>query len=84
MTMVLKGNLNSLRHRDSVGVVTDQPGGSARKSGAVTDGRLLTVKQAAEKCQVSDRLLRRMIKAGELPVIRFGKAVRIHPKHLGL
>jgi excisionase family DNA binding protein len=48
------------------------------------DTHLLTVEQAAKKCQLSVRHLRRLIKAGKLPVIRFGKAVRIHPKHLGL
>ena len=55
-----------------------------RDHDSVADPRLLTIKQAAEKTQVSVRQLRRMIKAGELPVKRFGKAVRIHPKHLGL
>ena len=46
--------------------------------------RLLTVKEAAQRTQVSARKLGRMIKAGELPVKRFGKAIRIHPKDLGL
>jgi excisionase family DNA binding protein len=52
---------------------------------AGTDGaRLLTVKEAADRTRISERHLRRMIKAGDLPVTRFGKAVRIHPKDLGL
>ena len=46
--------------------------------------QLLTVKEAAELCQISERQLRRLIKNGDLPVKRFGKAVRIHPKALGL
>jgi excisionase family DNA binding protein len=45
---------------------------------------LLTVKEAADRTRISERHLRRMIKAGDLPVTRFGKAVRIHPKDLGL
>jgi len=48
------------------------------------EARLLTVKEAAERTRTSERHLRRMIKDGDLPVKRFGKAVRIHPKHLGL
>ena len=46
--------------------------------------QLLTVKEAAALCQISERQLRRLIKNGDLPVKRFGKAVRIHPKALGL
>lgn len=46
--------------------------------------RLLTVKQAAYRIQMSERDLRRRIKAGEIPVKRFGKVIRIHPKDLGL
>ena len=46
--------------------------------------RLLTVKQAAEKCQLSERQIRRMIAEGKLQARHFGRAVRIHPKQLGL
>jgi hypothetical protein len=46
--------------------------------------RLLTVKQGAYRTQMSERDLRRKIKSGEIPVKRFGKAIRIHPKDLGL
>jgi excisionase family DNA binding protein len=46
--------------------------------------RLLTVKEAADRTQTSERHLRRMIKDDLLPVTRLGKAVRIHPKDLGL
>lgn len=45
---------------------------------------LLKVSEAAERCHLSIRHLRRMIKAGTLPVKRFGGAVRIHPKDLGI
>jgi excisionase family DNA binding protein len=38
---------------------------------------LLTVQQVAEKWQVSQRMIRRMISDGRLPVIRLGRAVRI-------
>ena len=51
---------------------------------ARTGIRLLTAEQAAEASQVSLRQIRRMIKDGTLPVKRFGRAVRIHPKELGL
>jgi hypothetical protein len=33
---------------------------------------------------MSERDVWRKIKSGEVPVKRFGKAVRIHPKDLGL
>jgi excisionase family DNA binding protein len=51
---------------------------------APVGARLLTVKQASEQAQISVRQLRRMIRTGELKVKRFGKAVCIHPEHLGL
>jgi excisionase family DNA binding protein len=38
---------------------------------------LLTVQQVAENWQVSQRMIRRMIADGRLPVIRLGRAVRI-------
>jgi excisionase family DNA binding protein len=38
---------------------------------------LLTVEQVAEKWQISQRTVRRMIADGRLPVIRFGRVVRI-------
>jgi excisionase family DNA binding protein len=42
--------------------------------------RLLTVEQVAKHWQLSPRTVWRMIKLGRLPVSRFGRAVRIHPK----
>jgi excisionase family DNA binding protein len=53
-------------------------------SAGTEEVRLLTVKEAADRTRTSVRHLRRMIKAGGLPVTRFGRAVRIHPKDLGL
>ena len=38
---------------------------------------LLTVAQAAGRCQVAVRTVRRWIAADELPVLQFGRAVRI-------
>ena len=42
--------------------------------------RLLTVDQLAEIWQLHPRTIRRMIANGQIPVQRFGRAVRIHPK----
>jgi excisionase family DNA binding protein len=46
--------------------------------------RLLTVAQAAEICQLSKRQLHRLIHDGRIPVLRFGRAIRIRPTDLGL
>ena len=52
---------------------------------AAADGsHLLTVAQAAEACQVSQRQIRRMIRDGRIQVRRFGRSVRIRPADLGL
>ena len=59
-------------------------GDGPQKIDGASGEHLLTVKEAAERTRVSVRHLRRMIKEGQLPVIRLGKVVRIHPKHLGL
>jgi excisionase family DNA binding protein len=45
---------------------------------------LLTVQQVAENWQVSQRMIRRMIADGRLPVIRLGRAVRISANAGGL
>jgi len=45
-------------------------------------GKLLTVKQVAEISQVSERHVRRLIKKGQLPYIRFGRNIRIASKDL--
>jgi len=39
--------------------------------------RLLTVRDVAERLQVSGRTIHRLISAGDLPVIRIGRAVRL-------
>lgn len=44
--------------------------------------RLLTVDDVIEITQISLRQVRRMIASGELPVVRFGKLVRIRPSDL--
>lgn len=41
--------------------------------------RLLTVDDVAEVLQLSPRSVRRMVADGRLPVIRLGRAVRVHP-----
>ena len=41
--------------------------------------RLLTVKDVAEVLQLSTRTVRRMIAAKQIPIIRLGRSVRVHP-----
>ena len=43
-----------------------------------TGGEFLTVRQVAERLQVSDRQVWRWIETGELLPTRFGRSVRIH------
>jgi excisionase family DNA binding protein len=62
-------------HRTLVPVATP------RSTIATTEPAYLTVKQAAEQLQVSERTITRMIDRG-LPVIRAGKTVRIKPADL--
>jgi excisionase family DNA binding protein len=40
---------------------------------------LMTVKKVAEKMDSSEKTVRRRIAAGELPVIRDGRMIRIRP-----
>ena len=49
---------------------------------ASLSSRLLTVADVAEILQVSPRTVRRIIAAERLPVIRLGRAVRVHPAAL--
>lgn len=51
-------------------------------AGASLPSRLLTVAQVAELLQVSPRTIRRLVAAGQLAVIRVGRAVRVHPSAL--
>lgn len=44
--------------------------------------RLLTIDQAAEILNTSPKTVQRRLEAGELPVIRDGRIVRIHPADL--
>ena len=55
-----------------------------RNANSRFDGRLLTVAQAAEVCQISERQMRRMIRDGRIPALRFGRSVRIRPADLGI
>jgi excisionase family DNA binding protein len=41
--------------------------------------QMLTVNEVAEILQISPRTVRRMIDDGRLPVVRIGRAVRVHP-----
>lgn len=47
-----------------------------------TPSKLLTVSETAEHLGVSVKTVRRRIEAGELPVIRDGRLVRVHPEDL--
>ena len=82
--MPIKKDLNSDVRQDGNHVATGFVVTGSRQNNVVASDRLLTVKQASEKTQISVRQLRRLIKAGEMPVKRFGRVIRIHPKHLGL
>ncbi len=44
--------------------------------------QLLTLQQSADILNTSLKTLRRRIDAGELPVIRDGRIVRVHPRDL--
>jgi excisionase family DNA binding protein len=64
----------------TIGTVPDR----APAAGSEASNRLLTVAQAAELCQISERQLHRMIRDGRIRVLRFGRSVRIRPADLGL
>jgi excisionase family DNA binding protein len=40
----------------------------------------LTVRDVAVHFQISEKTIRRLIKAGDLPVVRLGRSVRINPE----
>lgn len=44
--------------------------------------QLLTVTEVAETLSISEKTVRRLIDAGELPVIKLGRLVRIDPRDL--
>lgn len=39
--------------------------------------QLVTVLQAANKCAISTRMIRKLISNNELPAVRFGRCVRL-------
>jgi excisionase family DNA binding protein len=46
------------------------------------DEPLLTVAQVAKRLQLSPRTVWRMVNDKRLPVLRFGRSVRVHPDAL--
>ena len=44
--------------------------------------QLLTVRAVAEILQTSEKTVRRRIDCGELPIIRHGRSIRVHPDDL--
>ena len=48
-----------------------------QKSQSLVHGVLLTVQEVAGLLSVSQRTVRRMIAAGEFPVVRLGRAIRV-------
>jgi excisionase family DNA binding protein len=58
--------------------------GSMDESDGAAPGEmtLLTVDEIARQCRVSVRTVRRWIAAGELPVVRLGRAVRVRKRAL--
>ena len=53
-----------------------------RKTDVTPLPQLLTLEQAAEILNLSQKTLRRRIDEGQLPVIRDGRIVRVHPRNL--
>jgi excisionase family DNA binding protein len=53
-----------------------------KRSAAEPPPRLLTLPEACEILSCSIKTLRRRIAAGEVPVIRDGRLIRIHPDDL--
>ena len=53
-----------------------------QKSNARVREPLLSVDGVAKALQLSVRTVRRMIASGDLPVIRFGRSVRVHQRDL--
>lgn len=48
-----------------------------KKAQSLAHGALLSVADVADALALSTRAIRRMIASGELPTVRFGRAIRI-------
>ena len=48
-----------------------------KKAQSLAHGALLSVTDVADALALSTRAIRRMIASGELPTVRFGRAIRI-------
>lgn len=59
-----------------------KPRAGADKSPGRARSPLLKLTEAAENLGVSVETIRRRINAGELPVIRDGRILRVHPRDL--
>ncbi len=44
--------------------------------------RLFTIKRAAQQLQVSEKFLRKLERAGRLPTVRLGRAIRVSEREL--
>jgi excisionase family DNA binding protein len=75
-----KRRQDNMRFDETTGRVLERDSPAGLKAG----DRLLTVAQAAEVCQISKRQMRRMIRDGRIPVLRFGRSIRIRPTDLGI
>ncbi len=49
---------------------------------ATEEKRLLTLDDVCDRLQVSDATIRRLVRDGELKVVRIGRAVRVRPEDL--
>lgn len=72
----------STPHTTSTSQATTQlhaPVVSARLSGEPTSSQLLTIKQIADTCQLSEKAIRRAIDAGELIAVKLRSRLRVTP-----
>ena len=61
---------------------TSQPPGETALQPGNTLPRLLSLAEVADRLSCSLKTLQRRIRAGDLPVIRDGRLVRVHPADL--
>lgn len=64
----------------AVSTVSNSPTGKAPPVMPVE--RLLTVGQIAQAYQLSRSTIARMVKAGQIPALRFGEAIRFRPSRV--